>query len=379
MKSLSKATFHLLCCILLLGTFQSCKDDETTPPPPGESATLTISDVKAEANTVTFTITPKNVDVYTYTIKSATVTPQATVQDPAETKTFTYNSLLPSSDYTIVATGFTQGGLELTSTEYKFRTLDTQDPGLEVPSGEEPFIEYGDQRIAAKSVFFYKETDRLWFFISPLEGYDNYQDMLYGNGGKNDYISLSFTPNQLNKSINMKSASERYSLLNSMSFQHPIASDISMVTIDYHSLITDGGFIVTRDGDKIEGYAEMTSAATGKKLRSTSPGSTSCSNSKSSILPNKSRLPSPIRTFKARRAPSPSTNTPCKTTTESRSICRFMICTSKGMRTGRSNYTPTTPATVIRSERTTRSNSNPPSSTAAATITTRSIWHPRPV
>ena len=135
MKSLSKATFHLLCCILLLGTFQSCKDDETTPPPPGESATLTISDVKAEANTVTFTITPKNVDVYTYTIKSATVTPQATVQDPAETKTFTYNSLLPSSDYTIVATGFTQGGLELTSTEYKFRTLDTQDPGLEVPSG----------------------------------------------------------------------------------------------------------------------------------------------------------------------------------------------------------------------------------------------------
>ena len=145
MKSLSKATFHLLCCILLLGTFQSCKDDETTPPPPGESATLTISDVKAEANTVTFTITPKNVDVYTYTIKSATVTPQATVQDPAETKTFTYNSLLPSSDYTIVATGFTQGGLELTSTEYKFRTLDTQDPGLEVPSGEEPFIEYGDQ------------------------------------------------------------------------------------------------------------------------------------------------------------------------------------------------------------------------------------------
>ncbi|WP_278757778.1 hypothetical protein, partial [Alistipes putredinis] len=49
MKSLSKATFHLLCCILLLGTFQSCKDDETTPPPPGESATLTISDVKAEA------------------------------------------------------------------------------------------------------------------------------------------------------------------------------------------------------------------------------------------------------------------------------------------------------------------------------------------
>lgn len=65
----------------------------------------------------------------------------------------------------------------------------------------------------------------------------------------------------------MKSASERYSLLNSMSFQHPIASDISMVTIDYHSLITDGGFIVTRDGDKIEGYAEMTSAATGKKLR----------------------------------------------------------------------------------------------------------------
>ena len=241
MKSLSKATFHLLCCILLLGTFQSCKDDETTPPPPGESATLTISDVKAEANTVTFTITPKNVDVYTYTIKSATVTPQATVQDPAETKTFTYNSLLPSSDYTIVATGFTQGGLELTSTEYKFRTLDTQDPGLEVPSGEEPFIEYGDQRIAAKSVFFYKETDRLWFFISPLEGYDNYQDMLYGNGGKNDYISLSFTPNQLNKSINMKSASERYSLLNSMSFQHPIASDISMVTIDYHSLITDGG------------------------------------------------------------------------------------------------------------------------------------------
>ena len=91
--------------------------------------------------------------------------------------------------------------------------------------------------------------------------------MLYGNGGKNDYISLSFTPNQLNKSINMKSASERYSLLNSMSFQHPIASDISMVTIDYHSLITDGGFIVTRDGDKIEGYAEMTSAATGKKLR----------------------------------------------------------------------------------------------------------------
>ena len=30
-------------------------------------------------------------------------------------------------------------------------------------------------------------------------------------------------------------------------------------------------------------------------------------------------------------------------------------------------------------EGTTRSNSNPPSSTAAATITTRSIWHPRPV
>lgn len=87
-----------------------------------------------------------------------------------------------------MATGFTQGGLELTSTEYKFRTLDTQDPGLEVPSGEEPFIEYGDQRIAAKSVFFYKETDRLWFFISPLEGYDNYQDMLYGNGGKRLHI-----------------------------------------------------------------------------------------------------------------------------------------------------------------------------------------------
>ena len=118
MKSLSKATFHLLCCILLLGTFQSCKDDETTPPPPGESATLTISDVKAEANTVTFTITPKNVDVYTYTIKSATVTPQATVQDPAETKTFTYNSLLPSSDYTIVATGFTQDTADFT--EFSF-------------------------------------------------------------------------------------------------------------------------------------------------------------------------------------------------------------------------------------------------------------------
>ena len=91
---------------------------------------------------------------------------------------------------------------------------------------------------------------------------------------KNDYISLSFTPNQLNKSINMKSASERYSLLNSMSFQHPIASDISMVTIDYHSLITDGGFIVTRDGDKIEGYAEMTSAATGRNSASTVPAPT---------------------------------------------------------------------------------------------------------
>lgn len=48
----------------------------------------------------------------------------------------------------------------------------------------------------------------------------------------------------------MKSASERYSLLNSMSFQHPIASDISMVTIDYHSLITDGGFIVTATGTR---------------------------------------------------------------------------------------------------------------------------------
>lgn len=255
----------------------------------------------------------------------------------------------------------------------------------------------------------------------------------------------------------MKSASERYSLLNSMSFQHPIASDISMVTIDYHSLITDGGFIVTRDGDKIEGYAEMTSAATGKKLRiygtctydqqdaertsfislndlktplgsayyqpleeetiseiHLSPASpvmgalidqvdeyyvrirfdNALATAKTPIditridklfeleivdPAQQSRLPSPIRTFKARRAPSPSTNTPCKTTTESRSICRFMICTSKGMRTGRSNYTPTTPATVIRSERTTRSNSNPPSSTAAATITTRSIWHPRPV
>ena len=75
--------------------------------------------------------------------------------------------------------------------------------------------------------------------------------MLYGNGGKNDYISLSFTPNQLNKSINMKSASERYSLLNSMSFQHPIASDISMVTFDYLSFFTDCGFFGARDGDKI--------------------------------------------------------------------------------------------------------------------------------
>lgn len=267
MKSFYLTIFHLLCSILLLGAVQGCSDDNTMPSQPDNEASLVISDVKFGANTVTFTITPKGVDVYTYTVKSEAVYPQPTVQDPAETKTFTCDSLIPSSDYTIVATGFSKKGDELAFCEYKFRTSDAQNSGIEIPTGEQPFIEYGDQRIAAKSVFFYKEPDRFWFFISPLEGYDNHQDMLYGNGGKNDYISLSFTPDQLNKSIDMKSATERYTLLNSMMFQYPIASDIPMVTIDYHSVITDGSFIVTRKGSEIEGYIEMVSSETGKKLR----------------------------------------------------------------------------------------------------------------
>lgn len=265
-----KRHFKRMLCIpisaLLLSNLWSCKDDEPTPPAP-TGPSITISDVSTEANSVTFTLTPTNAAYYTYCIASETLTTEPVLTESEQAKTFTYDKLLPSSDYKIIAVAYSRTNVASEETEYPFRTKDSETPNLEIPTGEEPFMEYGDQRIALKSVFYYEESDRYWLFVSPIEGIDNHYDMLYGNGGRNDYISLSFTPSQHGKAINMKSASERYSLYNSMNNAISFASDIGIVTIDFHTGISEGGFIVTRTGADVMGYVEMVSAATGKKLR----------------------------------------------------------------------------------------------------------------
>ena len=102
----------------------------------------------------------------------------------------------------------------------------------------------------------------------PLKkGFDNHIDLLYGNNGKNDYISLCFTRDQLNKSIDMKSASERYLLFNSILSELYPKPAVPMISIDYHQNITEGAFNVTRNKEKIEGYIEFTEAETGKNCR----------------------------------------------------------------------------------------------------------------
>ena len=208
MKSLSKATFHLLCCILLLGTFQSCKDDETTPPPPRR---------KRHAHHFRRQGRSQYRNFHHHAEKCRCLYLYDQIRDgnaSSDRSGSGRNQNLHIQQSASVERLYDRGNRFYTRRSgthfYRIQIPNARHAGSRTrsTSGEEPFIEYGDQRIAAKSVFFYKELDRLWFFISPLEGYDNYQDMLYGNGGKNDYISLSFTPNQLNKSISMKSASE---------------------------------------------------------------------------------------------------------------------------------------------------------------------------
>lgn len=255
--------------LLLLFALWGCSDHKEEPAPPS-GARVTISDVQVGASSVTYTVTPAELAFYTYSIESELLATEPQVVGPARTDTYTYDKLLPSSDYTIVIIGYDSANREVARATHPFRTLDSEAPKLDIPTGEQPFIEYGDQKIEVKTAIYYQEGDLYWLFVSPLENYDNYIDLIYDNKGQNDYISLSIAPAQLGKPINMKSASSRYALLNSMCFSTIVASDIPMVTIDYHSSISEGGFIITRSGEKgenIEGYIEMISAQTGKKMR----------------------------------------------------------------------------------------------------------------
>lgn len=277
MKSIFNHWYAALPAILL--TIASCSDNHKkddpnkkeepdvpeVPVPSGP--TVEISDVTAEANTVTFTITPKDVAFYSYCIKSEAMTSDPVVCDPAEKKTFNYNRLAPDTDYILIAQGYNDDAVEIAKQEVPFKTKASEEPSLEIPHGETPFIEYGGRKVEAKSVIYYEENDLLWLFVSPKEGFDNHIDLLYGNSGKNDYISLSFTRDQLNKSIDMKSASERYLLFNSILSELYPKPAVPMISIDYHQNITAGAFNVTRNKEKIEGYIEFTEAETGKKCR----------------------------------------------------------------------------------------------------------------
>lgn len=254
---------------LLLFALWGCSDHKETPAPP-TGTNVAISDVQVGASSVTYTVVPTELAFYSYSIESEVLATEPEIVAPARTTTHTYDKLLPSSDYTIVIVGYDAANQEVVRATHPFRTLDSEAPEFDIPTGEKPFIEYGDQKIEVKTAIYYQEKDLYWLFVSPLENYDNYIDLLYGNKGQNDYISLSIAPSQLGKPINMKSATQRYALLNSMSYRTIVAPDIPMVTIDYHSAITDGGFIITRSGEKgenIEGYIEMTSAQTGTKMR----------------------------------------------------------------------------------------------------------------
>ena len=255
--------------LLLLSALWGCTDHKEEPTPP-DGAGITISDVRVEASSVTYTIVPTDLAGYSYSIESEVLATEPEMVSPARTATYTYDKLLPSSDYTIVIVGYDASYREVARATHPFRTLDSEAPDLDISTGEPSFIEYGDQRVEIKTAIYYQEKDLYWLFVSPLEGYDNYIDLIYGNKGQNDYISLSIAPSQLGKPINMKSASTRYALLNSMNYRTVLAPEIPMVTIDYHSSISDGGFIVTRsgeNGEQIEGYIEMTAAESGKKLR----------------------------------------------------------------------------------------------------------------
>ncbi|MDE7069098.1 MAG: hypothetical protein K2O63_01080 [Alistipes sp.] len=255
--------------LLLLSALWGCTDHKEEPTPPG-GAGIAISDVRVEASSVTYTVVPTDLAGYSYSIESEVLATEPEMVSPARTATYTYDKLLPSSDYTIVIVGYDASYREVARATHPFRTLDSEAPDLDIPTGEPSFIEYGDQRVEIKTAIYYQEKDLYWLFVSPLEGYDNYIDLIYGNKGQNDYISLSIAPSQLGKPINMKSASTRYALLNSMNYRTVLAPEIPMVTIDYHSSISDGGFIITRsgeNGEQIEGYIEMTAAESGKKLR----------------------------------------------------------------------------------------------------------------
>lgn len=255
--------------LVLLFALWGCSDHKEEPTPPS-GAGIAISDVQVAASSVTYTVVPEELDSYTYSIESEVLATEPEIVAPARTATYTYDKLLPSSDYTIVVIGYDASHREVARAEHPFRTLDSEAPVLDIPTGETPFIEYGDQRIEIKTAIYYQENDLYWLFVSPLEGYDNYIDLIYGNRGQNDYISLSIAPSQLGKPINMKSASMRYALLNSMNFRTVVAPEIPMVTIDYHSSISEGGFLITRSGEKgenIEGYIEMTAAESGRKMR----------------------------------------------------------------------------------------------------------------
>ena len=272
MKSLFNHWYAVLPAVFL--AFASCSDIESgeeptkEPEPPAPSGpSVKISEVTPEANTVSFTITPDEIAFYTYKIKSDSMTSDPVVCDPAEKKTFSYNRLLPDIDYILIAQGYDSEGTEVAKDEVPFKTLASDVPELEIPQGEASFIEYGDKKIEAKTVIYYEEIDMLWLFVSPIEGYDNHIDLIYGNGGKNDYISMSFAPNQLNQTINMKSASERYLLFNSIFSELYPKPSVPMISIDFHQNITSGAFKITRNDENVEGYIEFTEAETGKKSR----------------------------------------------------------------------------------------------------------------
>lgn len=100
------------------------------------------------------------------------MTSDPVVCNPAEKKTFNYNRLAPDTDYILIAQGYNDDEVEIAKQEVPFKTKVSEEPTLEIPHGETPFIEYGGRKVEAKSVIYYEENDLLWLFVSPKEGFD---------------------------------------------------------------------------------------------------------------------------------------------------------------------------------------------------------------
>lgn len=267
-----KKHYVLLLPLLLMAAVYGCKKEKRETPAPS----ITVSGITATDSSVTFSIAVKDAAGYSYGIKE---TGEMTDISSSEGGTYTIKGLQEQTTYTLTAFSYNESGTKSREAAEKFTTAKKADnpgednPGEDnpdeddeftVPHGEKPFIRIGDRKIEMKSVV-YAETDGLcWFYVSTAEGVNNYIDLIYGNGGKNDYISISLDPSLLGKETDMKTEEKTYLLMNAMYYNTVVAQDVSVVTNSAHSSISDGRFLINRNGNDIEGYIRMTIAATGE-------------------------------------------------------------------------------------------------------------------